>query len=167
MPVSHPQTRPNQSTGPHAAKHMLHQTGMHRAEDPPHHTAQKYTDTHPDEHSQEHAPPHTRAHTKRPKHTETPSGTTGMQAASSTRKHTDTITHMCTYPQHVPISSQPQTSAFSTALGQGCALGTRTAYTFPHAAWPLSAPSPRVVENPPTESGYRRIMSLGITLLCL
>lgn len=111
LPVSHPQTRPNQSTGPHAAKHMVHQTGIHRVEDPPHHTAQTYRDTRLDKRSQEHTAAHT--HMVTHQETQTHRGTVGMQATRSTKEHIGTTAHMCTYLQHTPIQLTANKQALS------------------------------------------------------
>jgi hypothetical protein len=112
--VSHPQTRPNQSTGPHAAKHMAHQTGIHRVEDPPHHTAQKYRDTRLDKRSQEHTATHTHGHTPRDTNTQGLCRRASHTLHYRTHRHHSTCMHVS--PEHTHSAHSQQTSSLCFAI---------------------------------------------------
>lgn len=168
--MSHPQTRPNQSTGPHAARHMPRQTGIHRHEDPPRHAAQNYRDTHLDKCSQEHTATHTRSHTKRRKHTERHNRRASHKLHHGA--HQQHSTHVQVSPAHAHSAHSQHTSSLSFAihlpLNRDLDLG-RAELTHSHMLPAVLCPFPHIsqacLQNPPAQSGYRRTVSLGLTSL--
>lgn len=173
LPVSHPQTRPNQSTGPHAGKHMLCHTDAVT-------DTQKDTNTDPQSHRYKDTSRRLQKHTQR--HTHKYTLTQEIQTHTSTQSHkrhtnhvhtdrnTDTMTHMCTHSQY----THSQFTATSSLLEIHLPLNVDT-YAWmlkylTHSHWqsqlcPPSSPLPYlpILAQRTFSLGHRRMMFLEVT----
>lgn len=101
LPVSHPQSRPNQSTGPQAHKHMLRHMGTHRHTGRHQHRPQSSTGTKTDTYVDLQSD--TQTHRVRATNTQTQQHTSHRH--TEIHRHNDTSTH--SYYMHT-VNSQPQ-----------------------------------------------------------
>lgn len=131
LPVSHPQTRPNQSTGPHAGKHMPRHTESQRPKESL--STKIHTDTYRDKHSQ--TPPTTRRAT----HGETQTETPHRRTSRTDPRHCGA--HMCV---HTPNTHGQLTASCPPALAVHPRLNVGT-----HARRHTSRTPPAALATPP------------------